>query len=133
MELVSTAGGKVGYHHYEKRSATKIAEFISAQMHKQLIKHILETDSPFSLITDGATDTRQNHYLSVLLQGLENNMPKVYMYRLLLIGEGEKASDLLELIVSIRRGWDPGENERKSDRIYIGWNCCNAWEKEWTW
>ena len=52
-----------------------------------------------SILTDGATDQTQNHYLVVLLQIIEDNQLKVVFYRLLEITDGEGAEDMKKLLV----------------------------------
>ena len=99
IQLISTTGGEVGIHHYERTSATRMAKFISDIFHQNLVNYILKSDGPWSIICDGSTDAWQNHYLVVLLQGIEENLPKVYLYRLILIGSDETAQGLLDLIV----------------------------------
>ena len=99
IELIQACGGSVGRHHYERTSAIRISKFISSNMHEMFTKHIKASTTPWSLIVDGSTDTNQNHYLVVLMQGIEDNFPKVYFYRLLKIGDDETAKGLLNLLL----------------------------------
>ena len=99
VQLIHSSGGSVGYHHFEHTSALKMGTLISETFHQQLIDYILQSDSPRSIICDAATDPRQNHYLSVLLQGIEDNLPKVYFYRLILLGSDETAEGLLQVLL----------------------------------
>ena len=63
VQLIHSSGGSVGYHHFERTSALKMATLISETFHQQLIDYILQSDSPWSIICDAATDPRQNHYI----------------------------------------------------------------------
>ena len=100
VQLIHLSGGSIGYNHYERTSALRMAELISETFHQQLTDYILQSDSPWSIICDGASDPRQNHYLTVLLQGIEHNLPKVYFYRLILIGSDETAEGLMQLLIN---------------------------------
>ena len=83
VKLFQMANVNMGFHHYECRSAQRIVDHITSEMRKDLIKGIKNFPAPVSIITDGATDSTQNHYLVVLLQIIEDNQPKVVFYRLL--------------------------------------------------
>jgi hypothetical protein len=93
------ADGKMGFHHYSRTSATLMAELISADMHAKLIQFIKSDGfGPCSIIVDGSTDPRQNHYLIVYLQSLEQLRPIVYFYGLLEIGLDETADGFLNIL-----------------------------------
>lgn len=66
-------GGKVGKLHRTRQSATKITHSISTLMHRRLVQHICSADveTPFSLILDGSTDKKGDHYLITYFQALE--------------------------------------------------------------
>ena len=99
MFSIQMANVNMGFHHYERRSAQRIVDHITSEIRKDLIKGIKNSPAPVSIITDGATDSTQNHYLVVLLQIIEDNQPKVVFYRLLEIKEGEAANDLKDLLI----------------------------------
>ena len=99
VRTIKTIGGNLGHHHYERRSALRMAKVISDDYHKSLIGHILSSDTYWSVILDGSTDVRQNHYLVVLLQGLEDNMPRVYLYRLIELGQKEDSQALTDVLI----------------------------------
>jgi hypothetical protein len=99
VQLISMAQGNMGFHHYEQTSATRMARFISDDMHKKLIVHLkTEEPSPCAIIVDGSTDPQQNHYLIVYIQALEGLTPVVYFYRLLGVGNDETAAGLLTIL-----------------------------------
>jgi hypothetical protein len=78
--------------------AARITQFISDEMHDRLVTHIMNTDYPISVILDSATDSKQNHYMVVLLHTLEDNKPHTYFYRLLQVGSDESARALMHII-----------------------------------
>ncbi len=102
VTLMELNGLKRPLHHYERRSAQRIADFISDEMHGKL-KIFLTTrhgHHPVSLIIDGSTDVRQHHYLICYIQVLDDNFPMVYFYRLIPLDKGEKSNDILDAILT---------------------------------
>ena len=79
-----------------KRKNTSLSFVFRTNTDELGLKH---SPAPVSIITDGATDETQNHYLVVLPQTIEDNQPKVVFYRLLEITDGEGAEDLKKLLV----------------------------------
>ncbi len=79
VSLLHLSGAPKGYHHYERRSAQRIVDFISSEMHQKLTSFLTSRygHDPVSLIVDGSTDPKQNHYLICYLQVLQNNYPYV--------------------------------------------------------
>ncbi len=102
VTLMHLNGAPKGLHHYERRSAQRIVDFISKDMHKKLVDFfkLRYGFDPVSLIVDGSTDVKQNHYLITYLQVLDNNNPLVYFYRLLPMRQGETAQDILDTILN---------------------------------
>ena len=100
VDTFESMGAYLGVKHYERTSAQRIADFISSQMHKKLLDHVKTTNSPWAIITDGSTDASANHYLVVLLVGLEEDLPKVYLYRLLKLGVAEDAQALTDTLTN---------------------------------
>jgi len=88
----------MGYHHYERRSATRMMIFISDEMHKTFIRAVCEKSLPISIIIDAATDASQNHYLIILFQHLENEIPVIYFYTLVKLTADESAAGLFRSI-----------------------------------
>ncbi len=105
VTLMHLNGAPKGLHHYERRSAQRIVDFISEDMHVRLLEFfkLRYGFDPVSLIVDGSTDVKQNHYLITYLQVLENNYPVVFFYRLLPMRQGETAQDILDTIL---RAWE---------------------------
>lgn len=98
VSVVKDMGLNLGYHHYERMSATRMKELISNVMGNDLLKQVKETNGPWAVITDGSTDASSRHYLVVLLQGIENNIPRVYFYRCIHLGEDESAEGLTKAL-----------------------------------
>lgn len=90
-------GAELGTHHFERTSATKMAEVIADTMHDTLVAYINSNTYPLSIIMDTATDPSQKNYLIIYLRTLENDFPRTYFYSLLLV-ESESAASLLDLI-----------------------------------
>ncbi len=101
VALMHLSGAPKGFHHYERRSAQRIVDFISSEMHYRLLAFLNTRHGfdPVSLIVDGSTDPRQNHYLICYLQVLQNNYPFVYFYRLIPMRHGERAQDIYDTLI----------------------------------
>lgn len=82
----------LGIHHFDRQSATRMMEFISAEMHRRLIDHLLSKNSPVSIILDGSTDVSFRHFLIVYFQAMEDNVPIVYFYKLVETADDETAA-----------------------------------------
>ncbi len=95
-------GVDMGQLHYERRSATRMLEFISKQYHEALTYSLkgVQSYNPTAIILDGASDAASNHYLVVLLQLCEFNRPTIYFYRLLPVSSDETADGLLGLLTA---------------------------------
>jgi hypothetical protein len=53
VQLQQHNGIKMGTHHYERTSATRMVELISATMHDILLGNLVRTNLPLSIILDG--------------------------------------------------------------------------------
>lgn len=95
VELLKLHGAKVGYHHKDKRSAIRMIEVMSNEMHDMLLNALTEKNYPCSLIVDTSTSIGLYHYLTVLIQTLENERPVVYFYRLIEVGKDSSAVGLM--------------------------------------
>ena len=71
---------------------------ISNLIHQKLKKFLMTNNKPIGLIVDTSNDYYKNHYLSVLIQTLENNRPNVYLYRLIKLGKDESAKGMADLL-----------------------------------
>jgi hypothetical protein len=98
VELLRHHGVDVGYHHYDRRGAVRMVQVISTEMHETLLKTLLKKKYPCSLIVDTSTSIGLYHYLTVLIQTLEEERPVVYFYRLIEAGYDSTASGLLSLL-----------------------------------
>jgi hypothetical protein len=96
VELLKHHGVNVGFHHYDRKGATKMVEEIGKEMHKILINHLLNTQYPCSLIVDGSTSVGLIHYVTVLIQTLEKERPVVYFYKLIEMGLDSTAQGLMD-------------------------------------
>ena len=99
VDTFESMGAYLGVKHYERTSAQQIAYFIS-QMHKKFLDHVKTSNYPWAVITDGSTDASANHYLVVLLVGLEKDLPKVYLYRLFKIEVAEDSQALTDILTN---------------------------------
>lgn len=100
VELLKLHGVNVGYHHYDKNGAQRMSAVISSEMHKTLLEALVKNNYPCSLIIDGSTSIGLYHYLTVLLQTLENERPVVYFYRLIDVGQDSSATGLMNVFES---------------------------------
>ena len=102
VELQERNGLDMGYHHYGRTAAVRIIELIGETMHESLVTHLTNKNHPLSIIIDSSTDSGQNHYLIVYFQALENEVPRVYFYKLILLDADESAYGLFE---SLKKEW----------------------------
>lgn len=107
VRLQESNGVYLGYHHYERTSATRMTNLISSEMHKTLIQHLTDKHLPFSVIIDSSTDVSQRHYLIVYFQALEQNGPVVYFYKLIALQSDESARGLLTALTT---EWEKDNN-----------------------
>ena len=70
----------MGYHHYSIQGAIQIQNFLSTEMHKRFVGHIIDSNTPVSIIVDDTTHEKI-HVMAVLLQVLEDSEPRVHFYR----------------------------------------------------
>jgi hypothetical protein len=95
VDLQELNGVNIGYHHANKEGALRMTQFISSEMHKILLDHLLTNNYPCSIIVDGSTSLGLYHYLTVLIQTLEKEKPVVYFYKLIEVGADSSAEGLL--------------------------------------
>ena len=55
VKLFKMANVNMGYHHYERTMAQRITCHIASEMRKQMIQGLKNSQTPVSIITDGAT------------------------------------------------------------------------------
>ena len=101
VELQKINGVPLGYHHYDPHGATRMMELILREMHARLLQKIKSNNDPISIILDGSTSTDMFHFLSVLVQTLENERPIVYLYRLVELGVDETAVGLKNALIQV--------------------------------
>lgn len=89
----------MGYHHFDRSGVTRMVESISHYMHEILVKHLIESASPFSLILDTSSDIEGRHYIITYFQALEDNTPIVYFYKLIEMSADLSAKAHFDLIV----------------------------------
>ena len=109
MNVLELNGCDMGTHHFSHKSAVSMTNSISTSMHGLLLKKIKTENLPLGLILDGSTDSSNNHYIALLFQLLEDNLPKVHFYRLVTLGSKENADAMVEKIV----------NAFKEDNIFL--------------
>ena len=90
-------GANMGYHHFSDKSSNRIQDLISTEMHKRLVKHIIESNTPVSIIVDDTTHEKV-HVMAILLQVLEGSEPRIHFYKLLSFEESEDAETHFEKI-----------------------------------
>lgn len=100
VHLQKLNGVDLGVHHFEKCGAISITESISSYMHKQLMNHIISTNSPLSIIIDGSTDSQENKFLIIYFQILEKNIPIVCFYGLVETSTDLSANGFYETITN---------------------------------
>ena len=98
VELITLHGAKTGTHHHDKNGAIRMMNLMSSEMHQTLLKTLKEKNYPCSLIVDTSTSIGLYHYLTVLIQTLENERPVVYFYRLIEAGADSTAGGLLTVL-----------------------------------
>lgn len=91
-------GIKMGYHHREKCGATTMMESISSNMHKRLLNHMMAKNLPFSIVVDGSADISDNHYMSIYFQILDNNVPVIVFYKLVLLSSDVTAAGIYKSV-----------------------------------
>ena len=72
-----------------------MGDHIFEQMHTELLNFLKSDDSPIAMIVDRATGKSQNHFLCIFIQTLHLNRPRVFLYRVPLLGSNESADGLL--------------------------------------
>lgn len=99
IKLQKIHGLNMGIHHFEHTSATRMMKAMSKDFHATLVQHLSnEKIGPISIILDSSVDNSGENKLIVYIRALENNSPKLYFYRLLLIEGSETAEALFELL-----------------------------------
>src|SRR4051794_4440630 len=63
IDMLEILEGKTGFHGKHKRAPPALARFISSDMHEVLLKSLIATKMPMSLIMDTATDTLGHVFL----------------------------------------------------------------------
>ena len=99
VNLQKLNGAGIGVKHYERRSATRIMESISKQMHRSLIKFITKHKHPLSLILDTCTDAGNRNFLFLYFRTTEGYSPKAFFYRSLHVTK-EDADSIYTLILN---------------------------------
>ena len=95
VELIEKLGTPMGYHHFKRRSAQRMGDHISDQIYAELLNFLKSDDSQIAITVDGARDKSQDHFLCIFIQTLRLNRPRVFFYRVPLLGSNESADGLL--------------------------------------
>jgi hypothetical protein len=108
VKLLKAVKTDIGSHHYDKMSALRMLLLISDAFHRKLVKHIVSTNSPISIILDATTDSRGKHYIIVYFRALEADKdmdgkilqvrPCVYFYKLIELGASEDANAYMTVL-----------------------------------
>ena len=102
VDLLRECGVDIGYHHYERTSATRMTEFLSDQMHKILISNFILNRNmrtmPVSIIIDESADSNGRYYMVVYFQTIDNDVPIVYFYRLIEITSDETSQGYFDVL-----------------------------------
>jgi len=105
LKLQTLNGLSMGHHHFERTSASRMADFLSQTMHNTLLKHLKDDNknNALSIMVDESTDRSLHHYLVLLIVALENERPVTYFYRNILLRDDESAEGLMNAILEC---WD---------------------------
>ena len=110
VELQEFNGADMGTGCKSRTVVKKMTVHLSKEMHEEVITFLKENEPDLSLIMDEGTDNWNNHYLSVLIQTIQNSRPVVFFYRLIHLFEaGETAADLknaLKKVLEVDGLWD---------------------------
>lgn len=113
VQLLKQSNVKLGTHHYERTSASRMLLTISDSFHFKLLNHLSMTRYPISLIIDATTDNRGKHHLIFYLRSLEADKkdgvtlqlrPVLYFYKLLEFGMEENAVAHLNMLITTFQG-----------------------------
>jgi len=91
VKLQKANGVNLGTHAFHDKAAADITKIISQQMHKRLLRRLINDDVEFSILVDATTDSRNIPYFIVYIQTIEDNAPVIYFYRLIVLEKGESA------------------------------------------
>jgi len=89
---------EVGVSHHSRQTAFAIINFIASIGTNNIIEQLIENNSPFSLILDGSSDSRNYHYVLVYLHCLEGEVTIPYFLFLLELQTTFSAEDYLTAI-----------------------------------
>ena len=90
VNLQKLNGINMGYHHYSKYASNLIQDFISQEMHGRFVQHIIDSNTPVTIIVDDTTYDK-THVMAVLLLILEDYEPHLHFYRLIQFEDQENA------------------------------------------
>lgn len=129
-------GLDMGHHHYGRTGCTDMTIHISKHMHDILIKNLIKSQMPISVIVDDSTDAGNIHYKIVYFQTIEDFNPVIYFYKLInttaetglagfeglrLAWEAEDRKDFIEYIqknlIGFASDGAPANTGRKSGTI----------------
>lgn len=91
-------GVNMGYHHWDRMSALRMAELISSTMHNTVIDVMRSKNTPISIIIDGSADVSGYHYLITYFQFVYDNVVYTQFYRLIQTSSDESAEGLFRSI-----------------------------------
>ena len=99
IELQRMHDVNLGSHYHNHEGMRQMVNSMSNRMHSLLLNELLNKERGISLIMDTSVDLNRNHYLTVLIQTLENNNPIVYFYKLIKIGSDETALGIFNELI----------------------------------
>ena len=99
-DRMKTTGSNLGNSYYSTEGFNTMMEFLSSELHKQMIANLLRDEQPLSLLVDGSNDRNDRHILSVSFVTLSRNKPVTYLYRLLDVSNDQSAEGLLTSIMT---------------------------------
>ena len=110
MNGVSELGVSVGIHHRHDKAMADISDVLAKGFHYNLLKHLVTSNQPFTVIADGTTMDNLPS-MAVILQTLEDDRPIVYMYGLIVMTDGEVSESMVK---------DLKNRIKDDDKIYPG-------------
>ena len=99
VQLQERNGVSLGFHFQSNVWAAIITKSIADDMHDAIVKYLMKSDKPLSLITDGSTDPGNRHYIDLFIQTIEHDKVQVYFYGLIELQQDESAQGMYNKIL----------------------------------
>lgn len=101
VDLQRLNGVKIGNYDdsYNAQQAMEMAECISREMHDIVVRQIVSTNTPISMIVDSVIDVGRKDYIAVYFQAIENNTPTIYFYKLIEVTDMSEPNDQFNVLI----------------------------------